>query len=375
MNSSAPDEINLKQYLDVLYKRRKLIFLISAAGFVLSLAISLLLPKTYITRASVLPPQTDVLSSTAALSMGIGSVAGAFLGTTSQADLWMGILESNSVKDAVIEKFSLREAYSTETIERTRKELTRNISINKSKEGIITIEVEDGSPETAAQMANTFVDELDKINKNMASTSAGRTRTFIESRLIEARKSLADIEDEIKVFQQQNKAIKLDDQSRAMIDSFSTLKGALMAKEIELETLLSYATPENRQVQTIEIEIKELKKRLDSLGKGAGDEIFIPASSYPDISLKYARLLRDAKIQQTVFELLTQQYEMARLTEAKDVSTVQVLDIAKPPEQNAKPKRAVIVLFSTMCAVFFSFTASFLLEYKETIFLRQRNKL
>lgn len=374
-NSSAQDEINLSQYLGVLHKRRKLIVLVSSAGFVLSVMISLILPKAYVAKASVLPPPADsMLATSSALTMGIGPVAG-FLGTTSQADLWLGILASNSVMDAVIDKFNLREAYETSNIEKTRKELGGRLEITKSKEGIITIEVEDSSPEQAARMANAFVEELDRINRNSASTSAGRTRAFVESRLIESRKALSDIEEEIRSFQQKNRAIKLDDQSRAMIESFSTLKGTLMAKEIELETFLSYATPENTRAQTLGVEIKELKKKLASMEKGAGEDIFIPAASLPDISLKYARLLRDAKVQQTVFEMLTQQYEMSRITEAKDISTVQVLDIAKPPEVPSKPKRVLIVLFSTVSAAFISVFAALLFEYAEKTSLGQRDNL
>jgi uncharacterized protein involved in exopolysaccharide biosynthesis len=193
-------------------------------------------------------------------------------------------------------------------------------------------------------------------------------RAFVETRLVEARSELARLEEELKSFQERNKALKLDDQSKAMIDAMGAVKGQLMAKEVELNTLLSYASSSNPKVEILRADVNGLKQKLVELGAGnggGGEDIFIPTNKIPGLAFQYARLLRDFKVQEQLFELLTQQYEMARINEAKDSPTVQVLDIAKAPDKKHRPSRAFIVAVSTLFALVFSVFLAFFLEYRE----------
>jgi len=367
------DEINLLDYWRVLMKRKRLLALIIGTAAITSVIISLLLPKIYASTTSLLPPEESGggLGLLTSLPSGLGGLAGGLLGKGSPSDLWVGILESQTIRDEIISRFNLRDLYEAETIEDARGKLNDVVKVEKSKEGIISITVEDKNPEQATQMARAFVEELDKVNKSIVMTSGRRMRTFVEGRLDDAKVLLFRAEEELKNFQEKNRAVKLDAQSQAIIEAIGNVKGQLMAREVELQTLLSFATPQNPQVEILKTQVKELKLGLEDLEIGKGDgltlskSIFIPTSKIPALGLKYVRLLRETKIQETLFELLTQQYEMARIQEAKDSPTVQILDVAKVPEKKTKPKRALIVLLSTFTAGFFGIFLVFFLEYIE----------
>ena len=369
------EEINLLDYWRVIHKRRKLIGAIVGATFIISIIVSLILPKKYTATASVLPPvQGNSMASSimSRLPGGLGGLASSFLGVSTPVDVWMAILKSQTIRDAIIKRFDLMKVFKVDTMDDARKTLSSMVSINKSKEGVISISVEDKNPKRAAAIANAYVEELDRVNKNMTMTAGRRMRIFVEKRLNRARKDLAQAENKLKDFQVKNRAVQIDAQSKAIIETIGTVKGQLMAKEIELQTFLSYATPNNPQAELLKTQIEELKKKLKELEEGkrhrgnpSKADIFIPTSKIPDLALKYARLLRDVKVQETLYELLTQQYEMARIQEAKDTPTVQILDRAKVPEKRSKPQRKLIVILSTFTAIFISIFLAFFLEYIE----------
>lgn len=368
------DEINLLDYWRVLMKRKGLLIFIIGTAAIASVIISLRLPNIYASTTTLLPPQDNAAGSAllaSGLPVGLGGIASGFLGTTSPSDLWVGILKSRTIRDAIVTRFHLKEVFEAETDQAAGGQLAGMLRVKKSKEGIVSITVEDRDPVRAAELANAFVSELDGFNKNIVMTSGGRMRAFVEKRLDEAKEALAKSEETLKAFQEEKGAVKLDEQSTAIIGAIGNIKGQLMAKEIELQTLLSFATPQNPQVEILRTEVGELKRGLRELeegkegGKRTSGSIFIPTARFPDLGLHYARLVREAKVQQTLFELLTQQYEMARIKEAKDTPTVQVLDVAKVPEKKTKPKRTLIVLLSTFTAGFFGIFLVFFLEYIE----------
>lgn len=377
------DTINLLDSWRVLVKRRKLIVLTVGFALIVSIGLSLILPTIYASTTSILPPQQEsslgMGMAASQLAGGLGGLTGSFLGLKSPADLWVGILKSRTIFDAVITRFDLVKSLETATLEDARNTFGKMVSIKKSKEDIISITVEDKDPERAALLANAFVEELDRINKSIVMTSGGRMRTFVEKRLKEAQEGLSRTEEAVKEFQDKNGAVKLDDQSKAVIEAIGTLKGQLMAKEVELQTFLSYATPNNPQAEILRSQISELRQALLEMeeGKKGGNStpksIFIPTSRIPNLSLQYARLLREAKIQLTLYELLTQQYEVARIQEAKDSPTVQVLDLAVPGEK-IKPKRTQIVLLSIFSAVFITVFLALFIESLEKMKTQQLNE-
>ena len=377
------DEINLLDYWRVLVKRKLIIGLIVIAAIIVSVIYALMLPPIYASTASILPPQQEGGGGAAGiisqLSGGLGGLAGSFLGGQTPAGQWMAILKSQTIKDTIIQRFDLMKSFEAKTMDEAKKTLDGMVKISKSKEEVISITVEDKDPKKAAALANAFVEELDRVNKGMVTTSGRRMRVFIEKRLNEAKIELTKAEEAMKAFQEGNRAVKLDDQSRAIIEAIGIVKGQLMAKEVELQTMLSYATPNNPQAEILKTQVEELTEKLRELGEGkkrpgnpSSQDIFIPTAKIPDLALRYARLLREAKVQQTLYELLTQQYEIARIQEAKDTPTVQVLDEAKVPELKSKPSKRQIVMLSTITAGFFAIFLAFFLEYVEKVRVQEK---
>jgi len=363
---SYNDEINLLDYWRILVKRRWWVGLIVFGVFVVSVVVSLLLPKIYTATTTLFPPTEEGSSG-----LGLGMMMMVQFGYGEDtASLWVEILESPRVQDAIITKFNLKKEYKLDTIEEVRNGLQGAVAIRKSKKGnIISIAVEDKDPKQAARIANAFVDELDRINKDVVMTRGKRTRLFLDRRLKETKDDLDTSENLVRVFQEQYKAVKLDDQSRTIIDAIGTLKGQVMAKEVEIEMLLSYSASASPQVEIIRRQIQGLKEQLAMLQKGTFDranmdqkDIFIPTERLPEILFQYTQLVREAKIQEAIYQLLTQQYEMARIEETKDSPTVTVLDIAKAPEKRTSPKRFRIVLISTLMSAFVAMLIAILVE-------------
>lgn len=366
------DEINLLDYWRVLVKQKLLIGIIVGIAIVGSIIYSLTLPPIFASTASIFPPQQEGGMSGIASQLpgGLGALAGGFLGASTPVDQWLAILKSQAIKDAIINRFDLMKAFKAKNMEDARNTIGGMIKVAKAKEGIISITVEDKDPQRAAVLANAVIEELDRINKGIVNTAGRRMRVFVEERLKGAKDELTASEEAIKSFQEKNRALKLDDQSKAVIEAMGMVKGHLMAKEVELQTLLSYATPNNPQAEILNTQVKELRERLRELEEGkinpdnpSQKDIFIPTAKIPNLSLQYIRLLRDAKVQQTLYELLTQQYEMARIQEAKDTPTVQVLDEAKVPERRSKPNRRKIVMLATITAAFCGILIAFFMDF------------
>jgi uncharacterized protein involved in exopolysaccharide biosynthesis len=370
------ETIDLFEYWQVLVRRKRFIARFVGMAFLGSLLVSLLLPKVYVARIAILPPQPDMLGmSFGAQSAGgsggsaLGGLAGGLLGLKTPSDLWSGILKSRTVMDAIIDRFQLKTVFDVQTIYAARKTLTSRVTLLKGKEDIISIEVEDKDPKRAAAMATAFIEELDKFNKRQVMTSGGRMRAFVEKRLVETSQALIRAEDALQLFQETNKAVKLEAQSKTIIDAIGSIRGELMAKEVELQTMLSYATPNHPEAGILRTEAEELKQRLVELSEGKKSsrstpkDIFIPTRNIPALGVQYARLLRDEKTQETLHTLLTQQFEMARIQEARDGPTVQVLDVATVPERAEKPNRVLIVSLTTGTAVFLAVLLALFLDF------------
>ena len=323
----------------------------------LAAIVSFILPKTYTATARILPPKDQSSGGLAAALSGqfggLAALAGSALGGATNADLMVGMLQSRAVTDRILDQFNLQEVYDTEYRVDARKKLLDNLdaSVDK-KSGILTVEVDDHDPERAANMANAFVDQLDQLSRHLNLTEASRQRVFLEGRLVQVNKDLANAEDTLRAFQEEHGAIQVDEQAKSMIDLLGELKGQLMAAQVELGVTQRFASGNNPDVDRLKTQIRELRARIHDMEQGqeqrpSGD-IFLPTQKIPDLGLRYGRLLRDVKVQETIYELLTQQYEMAKMQEAKDSPTIQILDKAVVPEKKSKPRRSLIVVMTAM---------------------------
>lgn len=362
------DEINLLDYLEVIARRSGMIIRITAVTFVLSIVVSLLMPKIYSATTRILPPQQDQGMMAAMMGQlgGLAGLAGGMLGGGTTGDLYVGMLNSEAVKDALIDRFRLMDVYEVKYRLDMYKRLDALADIQLAKKGgIISITVEDKDPKRAAALANAFVDELGKLTVRLNVTGAGQNKTFLEGRLAKAKVDLAKAEDSLKDFQTRNKVLDVPEQAKVSIAGVAELRAQLAAQEVQLATLRSTLTDQSQEVKNVKASIANIRGQIARLeGEGRGSSI-PSVGTAPSLGQEYLRLMREFKIQETLVELLTKQYEMAKLNEVKDVSGLQVLQKARVPDKKTKPKRALIVLFVTFASFMSSLFLAFIMEYAE----------
>jgi uncharacterized protein involved in exopolysaccharide biosynthesis len=336
----------------------------------------------YTATARILPPQESSSGLSGLLSGaggGLARLAGGFIGGKTTSDLYVGILKSRTVADALIKEFNLKELYRAKYLADVYKMLAKRTNINVSrKDQIISVSVEDPDPQRAAQMANTYVDMLDQINRTVNITEGHRKRVFLENRLNKVMEDLAKAEVELKEFQEKYKVVAIEEQARVAIEGAARIKGEIIVAQTELEVLKEFGTERQNEAIMLKAKIAELQSQLVRIEKGnpgKGDSNFyLPFNELPELGMRLARLMREAKIQEKVFELLSGQYELAKIEEAKDVNTIQVLDPAVPPDKKSRPKRRLIVIITTFMGFFFAVLLAFFREYVERIKLEDKER-
>jgi tyrosine-protein kinase Etk/Wzc len=368
------EKIDIFSYLTVLVDYRRFIFLNLVGVCVIVVIISLLLPNWYRATTTLLPPQRDTLNLGMASSL-LGAASGisssfALPLMATPSDVYAAILKSRTVTEAVVEKENLMAAYGIHSKEATIKELVSRVSVNVTPEGLITLSYEDRNRNKTADVANCFVQELDRVNRETSTSKAKNARIFIEERLTQTQKDLSLAEDNLRKFQEDNKTLVLDDQMKSAIEKAADLKAEMVTSEIELNVLSKTMSPSHPQIQSLQSKINEIKRQLDRLELGNQNEkpedktiLDVSFSQVPSLSLQLVRLIREVKIQEAVFELLTKQYEQYKIEENKDTPTVQILDRAVPPEKRAKPKRSFLVGISGILSLFASVAFIFGQEY------------
>ena len=358
-------EINLLELVQVLVKRKMLIIKMCTLAIIISVGYSLTLPNIYSATAKVLPPQKETGGGLSALLGQAGGLAGlAAGGLGGGSDLYLGILKSRSVGDAVIQRLDLNKVYQAENLEDTRASLNASVKVQAGKDGIISITAEDKDPKRSALLANAFVEELGRTTVRLNLSKAGTERVFLEKRLDLVKKDLKVAEDDLKSFAQQNKIVHVESQAQASIEGVARMKAELASREVQLSVLRSKQTDESSEVKALVTGINRLRGEVGRLAGNNGGAQGIPSvGSIPGVGLEYTRKMRELKVQEAIFEQLTKQYEMVKLTEAKDSSTFQVLDEAVVPAKKSKPKRSLIVILATVTAFFVSVFTVFVLEY------------
>ncbi len=358
------EEINLLELLRVVVRNLPLIVKITTAAVVLSVIYSLTLKNVYTAKATLLPPQKDSGGGASALlaSMG-GGLAGLAGGLGGSADLYLGLLKSRTVTDAVIKRLDLANEFKSKNADATRAALQGLAKFQAGKDGIITITVDYGDPVKAALLANTFIDELQKKSQQLNLTKASTERSFLEKRLVVVGKELKAAEDEMKSFQEKNKTLKADSQAAAAIEGVARLQAEVATKEVQLAALRNSMTDESAEVRMLLAGITKLRSQLHTMSGSGGGGVIPTVGNAPSIGVEYIRRLRELKTQEALFEQLTKQFEMAKISEARDSSSLQVLDEAVAPLYKSKPKRSMIVILSAVTAFFCSIFLVFIKEY------------
>ena len=349
------DEISLLDLLIVLAERKHLILWTTAIFAILAIIISLVLPKRYTATVILLPPQQSSSMGTGLAAQlgslgGMAALAGGSLGLKNPNDMYVAMLRSRTVEDAMVHDFGLMQEYHAKYPSDARKTFETNTTVNgNGKDGLIHISVEDRNPNRAAELANGYVDQYRRLSEHLAITEASQRRLFFEQQLVQAKDSLANAEEALKETEQKTGLIQLDSQARALIESAAALRAQIAAKEVQIQSMRTFATSENSELVQAQQELEGLRVQLAKLGGSADIDagLMMPKGQVPAAGLEYVRKLRDVKYNETIFDILARQFEIAKLDEAKQGAVVQVVDAAIPPDRRSFPRRALIVIGAT----------------------------
>jgi len=360
-----PDtEISLLDIFILLLGRKRFIARFVLGAMVLAIIAALLLPVRYEAKIVLLPPaQSSSIGSSLLGQLGglgslgsLASLAGGSLGLKNPADMYVSLLTSRTVEDAMIQRFGLMKEYRQKRMSDTRKELERRTTaVAGTKDGLIRLTIEDGDRQKAADLANGYVEEFRKLSASLAITEAARRRLFFEQQVQQAKDKLTEAEVAMSKTQQSTGVLQIDSQARALIESAAILRGQVVAKQVQIEGMRAFATDDNPNLVLAKQELAALQAQLDRVAgsqNDTGSDINLSKGRVTQAGMEYLRRFRDLKYQETVFELLAKEFEIAKLDEAREGSIIQVVDAAVPPDIKSSPHRTLIVLGVTILAFF-----------------------
>jgi capsule polysaccharide export protein KpsE/RkpR len=354
--------------LRLLWQNRRLLYRTAVWAFAAGTVVALLIPNQYESSVSIMPPESmnssgAMLAALAAkASPELAAMAGGLMGMRGSGALFAELFRSRSVQDGVVDRLNLQQIYRSRYKQDARKQLNNRTEVSEDrKSGVVSLMVTDKNPQRARDIAQTYVEELNRLVSQVTTSSARRERIFIEQRLTAVKSDLEDSEKQFAAFASKNSTLDIKEQTKAMVESAGLLQGQLIVAESELQGLEQIYTGSNVRVRSLQARVDELKRQLQKLEgtdaslaaygiSGTDQSRSQPADMYPPIrklpllGVEWADLYRRTKIQETVYELLNQQYELARIQEAKEIPTVNVVDPASVPERKSSPHRLVIIL-------------------------------
>jgi len=356
-------EVSLLDLTVLLVQHKRFIARFVVGATVLAVLVALILPVRYEAKVTLMPPAQHSSLTSALLgqmgSMGsLAELAGGSLGFKTPADMYVSLLTSRTVQDAMVQNFGLMAEYRDKRISDARKELEHRTSVvANSKDGLIRITLEDSDPKRAAQLANGYVDEFRRLSASLAITEAARRRLFFQQELEQAKNDLSGAEEAMRKTQEATGVLQIDSQARALIESAALLRAQVVAKEVQIQGMKYFAADDNPQLQLAKQQLAALQSQLDQIAGSqhdTGSDIVLSKGRVTQSGIEYLRRLRELKYRETVFELLAKELEIAKLDEAREGEIVQVVDSAVVPDRKSFPPRTLIVIGTTLLAFFAS---------------------
>ena len=351
-------ELSVLELLAALARRKTLILGLPFLTAVIAAGISLMLPVFFTASVRILPPQQSQSSSTAIVAQLVGGLSGLGSGLKSQSDVYIAMLKSRTLTETLAQRFELAKVYAIASMSDARAELEKRTIVTSSRDGLITVEVDDLDPARAAELANAYIDELYKLTNVLAVTESSKRRLFYERQLVQAKDNLSNAEITARRSLEQGGVVKVDDQGRAMLSTTARLRSTISQQEVQIEAMRTFASERNPELKLAQSELQAMRNELTRMETGSGNARTVKGD---EKGMDGLRLLRDIKYQETLYELLAKQFELAKMDEAREASAIQVLDKAVVPERKSKPKRAVIVLtwafFALVVAIIWSIVA------------------
>ncbi len=358
---APPFTFSLIEVLTQLARRKHLLAKGVVVGMLIGVVLSLVLPVRYTAVTKIMPPQQTPSTASMLMSQLTGNgaspltaLASGSLGLKNPNDIYIGLLNSRPIADAIIQEFGLETLYRAKDMTAARQKLADDTVVASEKNGFLTVSVTDRDRQRAAAVANAYTEQLRVLTKTLAVTEASQRRLFYEEQLKQARESLVDSEASFQKVQQSKGLVQLDAQAKAMIEGLALLRAQVAAKEVEVQALRSYATEHNPDLEMAERELSSLRGEAGQLeqpnhASGFAD---LGLGDVPGAGMEYLRAEHEVKYRQTMFDLLIKQYDAARLDEAKDAAIIQVVEPAIAPDRKSSPKRGLIVLLLTTAGLF-----------------------
>jgi tyrosine-protein kinase Etk/Wzc len=350
-----------------------MVSLATSGALGISLAIAMAVAPTYTARTALLPPGSQQQSASAAALAALGSLGGLAggLGGKTPDELYVSLLKSDSVVRALDARFDLRKRYELKNFEALRLKLPKVVRIAaEKKSGVISVEVDDKDPVFAAELANALPAELTKLMSRLAVSEAQQRRQFYEQQLKDTKEHLVQAEQALRQVQEKSGVILLDKQAEALIGGAAQLRALIAEREVQLKVLRASATEQNPDVMRLTSELRALRgelARMESKQDSGGSTVDMPVGRIPEAAIDYVRARRELKLQETLLEGIVRQYEIAKLDEAKEGTTIQQVDRAVPPDHKSKPSRALIVLAGTLLGFLVATVVAVWRKYAATV--------
>ena len=352
-----PTQPGSLEHLLVVWRSRQFIFRAALLGLLTGTLVAFLLPKRYTSVVQLMPPDGQSNSGMAMLaalsgkSPMLSGVAGDLLGVNGSGALFVKILQSRTIQDRLVRRFDLKRVYRDRLEEDANKDLAERTGIaDDLKSGVITISVTDGDAHRATAVAQAYVDELNTLSAELSTSAARRERIFLEERLKAVKLDLDHAALEFSQFASKNTAVDIKEQARAMVDAAARLQGELIAAESQQKGLEAIYASTNPRVLAVQARVAELRRQLEKIGGAQVEngsqpngELYPSIRELPILGVTYADLYRRTRIQEAVYETLTQQYELAKVQEAKETPAVKILDPPSSPERRSFPPRSNIM--------------------------------
>lgn len=370
LSSPCPDEPAWVNNTSVLWDHRRMLFRVAVYALIISTAIAFLLPKEYESTARIMPPDqsgggTALIAALAGKSMlgGLGALASGLFGLHNSSALFVELLQSTSVREHLVDQFDLQKVYRTRYRLDAIKRLKHSTDITEDrKSGVITIIVTDTDRRRARDMTQAYLDQLDSLLIRVNTSAARRERQFIEQRLTTVKAELEKAQLELSDYSSRNTTLDVKEQTKAMVDAGAKLQAQLIVARSERDSLEQIYSPNNVRVRATQARVSELERELQKLAGSStpssdspeqddAASIYPPLRQLPVLAVRWANLYRRVRVSETVYDLLTEEYETARIEEAKSIPTVSVIDSPTWPEKKSFPPRLIIMLGLTFVSV------------------------
>jgi uncharacterized protein involved in exopolysaccharide biosynthesis len=355
MKQTKNTDVNEKfQNLIQLWKMKKFIFWNTFIFAVLSVLISLLMPKWYASSAEIVSVGSNTSSFLSMLSgmpiteFGLGSL-------NEDISNYIAIIESRTIREKTVKEFNLIERYKSKDLEFATEALSEKVTLTVSDEGTLIIEVIDKDPELARNITVFLLNELDMKNRALASEKGKFNRTFLEERLEKSYYDLEKAEDSLRIFQKKYGLIDVPNQVMKAIEVYAQMYAQKVQAKIQYKVAQASYNVDDPKILQYKIVLDQFNAILDSMIYSGDDKnVLVAFANIPDLGLEYARLFREVELQSKILEFLLPQFEQARMEETKNTPSLQIIDYPQIAINKAKPQRALIVIATTLMAGLFS---------------------